>query len=74
MRCPGIPADLEAKIGYRRSNHNPKKKIKVFGYQAMITTNIEIEIGFELPVGCKTTPADKLDAFPNTPNTIPSLP
>ena len=39
MRCPRMPADLEAKIGYRRSNHNPNKKVKVFGYQAMITTN-----------------------------------
>jgi len=27
----------------------------------MITTNIEIEIGLELPVGCVTSPADKLD-------------
>ena len=33
----------------------------MFGYQAMITTNIEIEIGLELPIGCKTTSADKLD-------------
>jgi len=39
MRCPRMPADLEAKIGYQRSNHNPNKKVKVFGYQAMITTN-----------------------------------
>ena len=49
VNCPKIPADLEAKIGYRRSNHNPNKKVKVFGYQAMITTNIELEIGLELP-------------------------
>ena len=61
VRCPRMPADLEAKIGYRRSNHNPNKKVKVFGYQAMITTNIELEIGLELPVGCVTSPADKLD-------------
>jgi len=27
----------------------------------MITTSIELEIGLELPVGCKTTSADKLD-------------
>ena len=61
VRCPRMPADLEAKIGYRRSKHNPNKKVKAFGYQAMITTNIELEIGLELPVGCKTTSADKLD-------------
>jgi len=61
VNCPRIPADLEAKTGYRRSNHNPNKKVKVFGYQAMITTNVELEIGLELPVGCITSPADKLD-------------
>ena len=59
--CPRMPADLEAKTGYRRSNRNPNKKPKVFGYQAMITTNIEVQIGLELPVGCLTTPAHKLD-------------
>ncbi|HEB13380.1 MAG TPA: hypothetical protein ENI13_00185 [candidate division CPR3 bacterium] len=59
--CPKIPAGLEAKIGYRRSNHNSNRKIKVFVYQAMITTNIELEIGLEIPVGCKVISADKLD-------------
>jgi len=48
VRCPRIPADLEARIGYKRSNHNPHKKVKVFGYQAMITTNIQVEIGLEV--------------------------
>jgi len=48
VRCPRIPADLEAKISYRRSNHNPHKKVKVFSYQAMITTNIQVEIGLEV--------------------------
>jgi len=33
----------------------------VFGCQAMITTNIELEIGLKLPAGCITTSADKLD-------------
>ena len=61
VSCPKIPADLEAKIGYRRSNHNPNKKVKVFGYQAMITTNIELEIGLELPIGCISSPGDGLD-------------
>jgi len=61
VKYPRIPSDLEAKIGYRRSSSNPDKKVKVFGYQAMITTNIELEIGLELPVGCITSSADKLD-------------
>jgi len=61
VSCPRMPADLEAKIGYRRSNHNPNKKVKIFGYEAMITTNIELKIGLELPVGCVTSSADELD-------------
>ena len=61
VSCGRMPADLEAKIGYRRSNHNPNKKVKIFGYEAMITTNIELKIGLELPVGCVTSSADELD-------------
>jgi len=61
VSCPKVPADLEAKIGYKRANHNPNKKVKVFGYQAMITTNIELEIGLELPIGCASSPGDELD-------------
>jgi len=61
VSCPRVPADLEAKIGYKRANHNPNKKVAVFGYQSMITTNIELEIGLELPVGCVSSPANELD-------------
>jgi len=61
VNCPKIPADLEAKIGYRRANHNPNKKVKIFGYESMITTNIELKIGLELPIGCVTSSADTLD-------------
>ncbi len=61
VSCPRVPADLEAKIGYKRANYNPNKKVAVFGYQAMITTNIELEIGLELPIGCVSSPADELD-------------
>ena len=61
VRCPRMPSDLEAKIGYRRSNHNPNKKVKIFGFQAMITTSIEVEIGLELPVGCVVSSAEKSD-------------
>jgi len=61
VKCPRMPSDLEAKVGYRRSNHNPNKKVKIFGFQAMITTSIEVEIGLELPVGCATSSGDELD-------------
>jgi len=57
VSCPKIPADLEAKIGYKRANYNPNKKVAV----AMITTNVELEIGLELPIGCASSPADDLD-------------
>jgi len=71
VRCPRMPADLEAKIGYRRSNHNPNKKVKIFGYEAMITTNIELKIGLELPVGCVTTSADEhREEFPSYRSTF----
>jgi len=61
VSCPKIPADLQAKIGYKRANHNPNKKVAVFGYQSMITTNIKLEIGLELPIGCISSSANKLD-------------
>ena len=61
VHCPRMPSDLEAKIDYRRSNHNPNKKVKIFGFQAMITTSIEVEIGLELPVGCVVSSAEKSD-------------
>ena len=61
VRCPRMPSDLEAKLGYRRSNHSPNKKVKIFGFQSMIITDIEVEIGLELPVGCITSPGDRSD-------------
>ena len=61
VRCPKVPADLDAKIGYRRSKYNPNKKEKVFGFQAVITTSIELEVGIELPVACCSTPASDSD-------------
>ena len=30
VQCPRMPSDLEAKIGYRRSKYNPRKKIRRF--------------------------------------------
>ncbi len=54
VKCPRVPADLEAKIGYRRSKHNPNKKEKVFGFLTTITTSVEPEINLELPVAVTT--------------------
>lgn len=54
VRCPRMPYDLDAKVGYRRSKYNPNKKEMVFGYQVVISTSIEPETGLEIPVACIT--------------------
>ncbi len=61
VRCPRMPYDLDAKVGYRRSKYNPKKKEKVFGYQVVISTAIEPETGLEIPVACLTKPGNAHD-------------
>lgn len=61
VRCPKMPYDLDAKIGYRRSKYNPQKKEKVFGYQIVISTSVEPQIGLELPVCCITKPGNAKD-------------
>jgi hypothetical protein len=45
---------MQARIGVRRNPKNPDKLEKVFGYNAVITTAIELSLGLELPVGCLT--------------------
>jgi hypothetical protein len=52
FRCPKIPSDMEARIGVRRNPKNPDKVEKVFGYNAISATSIELALGLELPVGC----------------------
>ena len=54
FRCPKLPSDTEARIGVRRNPKNPDKVEKIFGYNAIITTDIELFLGLELPVGCLT--------------------
>lgn len=52
FRCPKLPSDPEARIGVRRNPKNPDKLEKIFGYNAIMTTSIELSLGLELPVGC----------------------
>ena len=61
VKCPRMPYDLDAKVGYRRSKYNPNKKEKVFGYQVIISTSIEPETGLEIPVACITQPGSAHD-------------
>ena len=55
--CPKVPADLEARVGYHIDNQDPPKKERVFGYLQHKTTDINVELGLELPVGNSTYPA-----------------
>jgi len=54
FRCPKLPADREARIGVRRNPRNPNKKEKIFGFDVIIDTSIELTLGIELPVACST--------------------
>ena len=56
--CPKVPSDLEAKVGYHIDNKDPHQKERVFGYLHQKTTNIDVELGLELPVGTSTYPAN----------------
>jgi hypothetical protein len=54
FRCPRLPADMDARIGVRRNPQNPDRKQKIFGFNAVIDTAINLELGIELPVACAT--------------------
>lgn len=61
FRCPKLPSDLDAKIGVRRNPQNPAHKQKIFGFNAIIDTSIELDIGIELPVACTTISGNALE-------------
>jgi len=48
--CPKLPKDTDARIGVRRNPQNPDKKQKIFGYNAVLSTSVEVHLGIELPV------------------------
>ena len=48
--CPRLPKDTDARIGVRRDPQNPDRKQKIFGYNAVLSTSVEIHLGIELPV------------------------
>jgi hypothetical protein len=54
FRCPKLPFDMDARIGVRRDPQNPNRKQKIFGFNAVIDTSIELDLGLELPVACTT--------------------
>ena len=52
FRCPKMPHDLDARIGVRKNPRNPDRIEKIFGFNAVIDTSIELDLGIELPVAC----------------------
>ena len=54
FKCPKLPADMEARVGVRRDPQNPNRKQKIFGFNAVIDTSVELDLGLELPVACST--------------------
>jgi hypothetical protein len=50
IRCPKLPKDTDARIGVRRDPKNPDKKQKIFGYNLVLSTSVEIQLKIELPV------------------------
>ena len=54
FKCPKLPADMEARVGVRRDPQNPNRKQKIFGFNAVIDTSVELDLALELPVACST--------------------
>jgi len=50
IRCPKLPKDIDARIGVRRDPKNPDRKQKIFGYNLVLSTSVEIHLKIELPV------------------------
>ncbi len=48
--CPKLPKDTDARIGVRRDPKNPDKKEKIFGYNLVLSTSVELQLKLELPV------------------------
>jgi hypothetical protein len=48
--CPKLPKDTDARIGVRRNPKNPNKKEKIFGYNLVLSTSVEVHLKIELPV------------------------
>ena len=50
ISCPKLPKDTDARIGVRRNPKNPDKKEKIFGYNLVLSTSVEVQLKLELPV------------------------
>jgi hypothetical protein len=52
--CPKMPSDLEAKIGVHTDTKHPDQIEEVFGYLRLTTTDLNLDLGLELPLGNST--------------------
>ena len=50
LRCPKIPTDTDARIGVRNDPKNSARKQKIFGYNMVLSTSVELDLKLELPV------------------------
>jgi len=50
IQCPKLPKDTDARIGVRRDPQNPNKIQKIFGYNLVLSTSVELHLQIELPV------------------------
>ena len=50
MCCPKLPKDTDARIGVRRDPKNSDRKDKIFGYNLVLSTSVEVHLKIELPV------------------------
>ena len=50
IHCPKLPKDTDARIGVRRDPKNPDRKEKIFGYNLVLSTSVELHLKIELPV------------------------
>jgi hypothetical protein len=56
--CPKMPSDLEAKIGVHMDTQHPDQIEEVFGYVHLTTTDLNPDLGLELPLGTSTYPGN----------------
>ena len=52
--CPRLPKDWDARLGVRRDNHNPSRKVFVFGYDKVTTHSGEPELETAFPIWTST--------------------
>jgi hypothetical protein len=50
ISCPKLPKDTDARIGVRRDPKNSDKLQKIFGYNLVLSTSVELNLQIELPV------------------------